>query len=72
MPFGTTYSPTVPGGGAEVTNCDQCLHIVMIIGKCTDSFGEIFLVGRGVEGREGSYAGGNFHGGICYGGREFL
>ena len=45
MSLGTTYSPTVPMGGATITNFDQCLHIVMVIGKCTGLFRRIFLVG---------------------------
>ena len=33
-----TYSHTVPGEGLQVTNFDQCLHTVMVIGECTDVF----------------------------------
>ena len=40
-----TYSPTIPEGGLQVTNFDQCLHIVMVIGKCTDVFMGIFWFG---------------------------
>ena len=51
--LGMTYSPTVPRGGVEVTNFNQCLHIIMVIGKCTDVFRGIFLV-LGVALREGA------------------
>ena len=37
----------------------------MVIGKCTDAFRGIFLVGGGV------YAGRTFHGGICHGEENF-
>ena len=52
MSLGTTYSPTVPVEGAavaavEVTNYDQCLHIVMVIGKGTHAFRGIFWLGEG-------------------------
>ena len=30
----------------QVTNFDQFLHIVIVIGKCTDVFRGILLVGR--------------------------
>ena len=52
MSLGMTYSPTVPGEGLQVTNCDQCLHIIMVIGKCTDVLRRFFLgFGGGVERR---------------------
>ena len=52
MFLGMTYSPTIPRGGLQVINFDQCLHIVMVIGKCTDVFrGIFFWFGGGVEGR---------------------
>ena len=51
MSLGTTYSPTVPVGGMQVTNFNQCLHIVMVIGKCTDVFRRIFWLGGVVENR---------------------
>ena len=55
------------GEGLQVTNFDQCLHIVMVIGKCTDVFREIlFCLGVGL--RRGSYVGGSFLGGNCHGG----
>ena len=37
-----------PWEGLQFTNFDQCLHIVMVIGKCTDALRGIFLVGGGV------------------------
>ena len=51
MSLGTTYSPTVPMGGLQVKNFDQCLHIVMVIGKCTGVFRRIFWLEAGVEKR---------------------
>ena len=69
MSLGMTYSPTIPGEGLQVTNFDQCLHIVMVIGKCTDVFrGILFYLGVGL--RRGGYVGGSFLGGICHGGRK--
>ena len=53
MPLRTTYSPTVPGEGLQVTNFYQCLHAVMVIGKCTDVFRGFFLVGGGGGLKEG-------------------
>ena len=45
------------GEGLQVTNFDQCLHIVMVIGKCTNVFrGILFCLGVGL--RRGSYVGG--------------
>ena len=45
MFLGMTYSPTVPGGGvASYKLKPRCLHIIMVIGKCTDVFRGIFLV----------------------------
>ena len=36
----------------QVTNFDECLHTVVVIGKCTDVFrGIFFWFGDGVEGR---------------------
>ena len=69
MSLGTTYSPTVPVGGTTNYKFDQCLHKVMVIGKCTDVFRGIFWLGEGL--RTGGYVGGTFHGGICHGGRKF-
>ena len=64
-----TYSPQSLREGLQVTNFDQCLHIVMVIGKCTDVFrGILFCLGVGLR-REG-YVGGSFLGGICHGGRK--
>ena len=51
MSLGTTYSPESPWKGLQVTNFDQCLYIVMVIGKCKDVFRGIFGVGGGVENR---------------------
>ena len=42
--FGDDLLPHSPWGGLQVTNSDQCLHTVMVIGKCTDVFRVIFLV----------------------------
>ena len=39
-----TYHNYVFGEGLQVTNFDQCLRTVMVIGKCTDIFWGIFLV----------------------------
>ena len=51
MSLETTYSPESPWEGLQVTNFDQCLHIVMVIGKCTGVFRRIFWLGGGVEKR---------------------
>ena len=53
------------GGGLEVTNFDHCLHIVIVIGKCTDIFRWNFLA------LGGGYVGGSLHGGIYHERREF-
>ena len=45
-----------PWEGLQVQNFDQCLHIVMVIGKCTGVFRRIFWLEAGVEKR-----------GICWG-----
>ena len=51
-----TYSPTIPEEGLQVTNFDQYLHIIMVIGKCTDVFrGILFLFEGGAEGRRLSW-----------------
>ena len=68
MSLGKTYSPTAPWDGLQVQNFDQCLHIVMVIGKCTDVFRGIFF---GLGGFEGGYVGGSFHEGTSHGGRDF-
>ena len=54
MSLVTTYSPRVPREGLQVTNFHQCLHTVMVTGKCTDVFRGIFCCwgGGGVEGRK--------------------
>ena len=48
---GDLLPPQSPWEGLQATNFDQCLHIVMVIGKCTDVFRRnCFLVGgRGWE-----------------------
>ena len=48
MSLGMTYFPQSPGEGLQVTNFDQCLHTVMVIGRCTDVSRDIFIVGGGV------------------------
>ena len=69
MSLVTTYSPRVPREGLQVTNFDQGLHIVIVIGKCTDVFRGIFCCwGGGFRG--GSYVEGSLLGGMCQGGRE--
>ena len=69
MSLGMTYPPQSLGEGLQVTNFDQCLHIVMVIGKCTDVFTVIlFCLGVGLRG--GGCFGGSFLGGICHGGRK--
>ena len=61
--------PQSLGEGLQVTNFDQCLHTIMVIGKCTDVFqGNVFGLGGGVRG--GGHVGGSFLGGICHGGRK--
>ena len=49
MSLGTTYSPQSPWEGLPFTNFDQCLHIVMVIGKCTDVFRGILWLGEGLR-----------------------
>ena len=39
-----TYPPQSLGEGLQVTNFDQCLHTVIVTGKCTDVIRGIFLV----------------------------
>ena len=51
MSLGMTPPPQSLGEGLQVTNFDQCLHTVMVIGKCTDVFRGIFWFGCGVQGR---------------------
>jgi len=54
--WGRLTHPQPPWEGLQVTNFDQCLHVVMVIGKCKDVFSGIFwLGGRGRE--EGIYWG---------------
>ena len=40
-----------PWEGLQVTNFDQCLHIIMVIGKHIHIQGDVFGLRRGVEGR---------------------
>ena len=55
--FGDDLLPHSPRGrGQQVTNFDQCLHIVMVIGKCTGVFRRIFWLEAGAEKK-----------GICWG-----
>ena len=65
MSLGRLTSPKSPWEGLQVTNFDQCLRLLIVIGKCTDTFKGIFWLG------EGGYAGGSFHGGIFHGGENF-
>ena len=51
--------PQSLGEGLQVTNFDQCLHTVMVTGKCTDVIRGIFF-GLGVGFRGGGYMGGSF------------
>ena len=69
--FGDDLLPHNPWGrGCKLQAFDQCLHIVMVIGKCTDVFrGILFCLGMGLRG--GGYVEGSFLGGICHGGRKF-
>ena len=52
MSLGRLTPPQSPWEGLQVTNFDQCLHIVMVIWKCTEVFRGIFRLGGGVEKRE--------------------
>ena len=50
MRLGGRHTPLQsPWEGLQVTNFDQCLHVEMVIGKCTDVFRGIFWLGVGVE-----------------------
>ena len=66
----TTYSPESPWEGPQFTNFNQCLHIIMVNEKCTDTF-TFFLVWEREGLKVRGYAGGTFFGGICHGGRKF-
>ena len=72
MSLGMTYPPQSLEEGLQVTNFDQCLHTVRVIGKCTDVFRGIFWFGEGGGGgsREGGYVERSFLGGICHGGKR--
>ena len=54
--FGDDLLPHSPRGRGYKFKTDQCLHIVMVIGKCTGVFRRIFWLEAGVEKR-----------GICWG-----
>ena len=62
--------PQSLGEELQVTNFDQCLHIVMVIGKCTDVFKGIFWLVEGLI--RAVNLGGTIHGRICHRGRKFL
>ena len=52
MYLGMTYPPQSLGEGLQFTNFNQCLHTVMVTGKCTDVIrGIFFWFGCGVHGR---------------------
>ena len=70
MSLEMTYSPQSLGEGLQVTNFDQCLHIIMVIGKCTVVFRGFFFFVLGVGLRVGGYVGGSFLGEICHEGTE--
>ena len=54
--WGRLNPPESPWKGLQVTNFDQCLHIVVVIWKCTDFYRGIFdWLGGGVRG--GGYVG---------------
>ena len=68
--FGDDLLPHSPRGrGHKLQNSNQCLHIVMVIGKCTDTFRGFFGWEEGLRGWR--YVGETFQGGICHGGKEF-
>ena len=70
MFLGTTYSPTVPEGGSASYKLRPVFAYSNGYWEVHRRFQGDFLVGG--EGlRVGGYSGGNFHGGICHGGREF-
>ena len=55
--FGNDLLPHSPRGrGYKLQTLDQCLHIVMDIGKCTGVFRRMFWLGEGL--RRGGYVGG--------------
>ena len=51
MSLGRLTSPQSQWEGLQVTNIDQCLHIVMIIGKYAGVFRRIFWLGGAIEKR---------------------
>ena len=48
--FGNDLPPQSLGEGLQVTNFDQCLHTVMVSGKCTDVIRGNFWFGCGGSG----------------------
>ena len=66
MSGGMTYPPQSLGERLQVTNFDQCLHTVMVTGKCTDVIRGIFLVWVWGSGERAIWEdlslGGIFHG----------
>ena len=69
MSLGTKYSPQSPWEGPQVANFDQCLHIVMVIWKCTDVFRGMFRLWGGSI--RGGYVRGTSLGGLCHGEENF-
>ena len=68
MSLGRHTPPQFPWEGLQVTNLDQCLHIVMVIGSIQTFPGGFFGWEKGL--RRGGYVRETFHGGICHGGRK--
>ena len=69
MSLGRLIPPLFPWEGLQDTNFDQCLHIVMVIGKCRRFSGGFFGWEEGL-GR-GCYVGETFHVGIVMGEEDF-
>ena len=67
--WGWLSTPQSLGEGLQVTNFDHCLHIVMVIGKCTDVLRGIFWFGASLRG--GKCVGGSCLGVICHGEEKF-
>ena len=65
MSLKTTYSPTVPMGGAAVYKLRPVFAYSNGYWEVYRRFQMIFWL------REGVYIGGAFYGGICHGGRKF-
>ena len=62
MSLGMTYPQQSLGERLQVTNFNQSLHTVMVIGKRTDVFRGSFWFGLGLRGR--GYVGGSSPGRI--------